>query len=102
MTGFPLMVPPVHFSAPDRMGEELSDSGVVKDGRYANFFKVGYNEFEFLVDFGQFFKQENTPHVHTRIITGPVYAKALWQTLRASVEEFEARFGTIPELEGEE
>ena len=83
------------------MGDELSDHQVVKDGRYANFFKVGYNEYEFLVEFGQYFQQEDSPSLHTRIITSPVYAKALWQTLRDSVEEFEARYGTIPELQGE-
>ena len=84
------------------MGDEWSDAPGVKDGRYANFFKVGYNEFEFVVDFGQLFQQEDTPHLHTRIVTGPVFAKALWQTLRDSVGEFEARYGPIPDLEPKE
>jgi hypothetical protein len=84
------------------MGDESSDAPDVKDGRYANFFKVGYSEFEFLVDFGQLFQQGDTPHLHTRIVTGPVFAKALGQTLRDSVEEFEAKYGPIPELGPEE
>jgi len=82
--------------------DEPPETRVPKDGRYANYFKVGYNEFEFIVDFGQFFQQEGEPVVHTRIITSPVYAKALWHTLRQSVEEFEASHGAIRELDSDD
>jgi hypothetical protein len=68
------------------------------EGRYANYFQIGYNAFEFLVDFGQFYGETTTPPLfHTRIVTGPSYAKALAITLRESLRRYEEIFGAIPE-----
>ncbi len=53
------------------------------EGRYANYFEVGYNAFEFLLDFGQCFPESDNCGPHTRIITTPSYAKALLETLRS-------------------
>ncbi len=64
-------------------------------GRYANYFKVGHNAFEFLLDFGQSFVETDEAQVHTRIITSPTYAKALFATLRDSLDRYEQAFGTI-------
>jgi hypothetical protein len=65
------------------------------EGRYANYFKVGYNTFEFLLDFGQFYPEGKEARLHTRIITNPIYAKALFETLRESIDRYEQTFGTI-------
>ena len=65
------------------------------EGRYANYFKVGYNAVEFLVDFGQFYPEGKEARLHTRIITNPIYAKALFETLRESIDRYEQTFGTI-------
>jgi hypothetical protein len=65
------------------------------EGRYANYFKVGHNAFEFLLDFGQFYSEHGEPQLHTRIITSPVYAKALLELLRESVERYEQAFGAL-------
>lgn len=65
------------------------------EGRYANYFEVGHNAFEFVFDFGQFYAEDQTKQLHTRIITGPVYAKALLETLRGSIDRYEQTFGTI-------
>jgi hypothetical protein len=46
------------------------------EGRYANYFKVGHNALEFLLDFGQFYAESQRAQFHTRIITNPTYAKA--------------------------
>ena len=64
-------------------------------GRYANYFEVGHNEWEFLLDFGQFYPESDGARVHTRIITGPTYAKALLRTLLDSLETYEQTFGAI-------
>lgn len=64
-------------------------------GRYANYFAVGHNEWEFLLDFGQFYPGSDGARVHTRIITGPTYAKALLRTLLDSLETYERTFGAI-------
>jgi hypothetical protein len=64
-------------------------------GQYANYFEVGHNEWEFLLDFGQFYPENDGARVHTRIITGPTYAKALLRTLLDSLETYEQTFGAI-------
>lgn len=69
------------------------------EGRYANYFQVGHNAFEFLLDFGQFYPESTQAQFHTRIVTGPVYAKALSETLQESIERYEQTFGAIRQEE---
>lgn len=80
--------------------ENFQEEGAL-EGRYANYFKVGHNAFEFLFDFGQFYPESESAQLHTRIITGPIYAKAMLKTLRESIDRYEQIFGAIPE-EGKE
>jgi len=68
------------------------------EGRYANFFKVGHNAFEFLVDFGQLFPGTHEGHLHTRIVTSPVYVKELLETLKEAVDRYELTFGPIDRM----
>jgi len=65
------------------------------EGRYANYFRVGHNAFEFLLDFGQFYQESHEPLMHTRIVTGPISVKAFLDTVRDSIAQFEATFGPI-------
>ncbi len=65
-------------------------------GRYANFFKVGHNAFEFLLDFGQSYTEGEPEQFHTRIITSPTYAKELLRLIRDSIEQYERTYGQIP------
>jgi hypothetical protein len=58
---------------------------------------VGYNPFEFLIDCGQYYRDSQSAQLYVRIITAPIYAKALLKTLRQSIEQYERTFGTIPE-----
>jgi len=74
--------------------ENPRESGIL-EGRYANYFKVGYNAVEFLLDVGQFYPEGKEARLHTRIITNPIYAKALLETLRESIDRYEQTFGTI-------
>jgi hypothetical protein len=64
-------------------------------GRYANYFKVGHNAFEFVVDFGQYYGDDESLQLHTRIVTSPAYAKRLLNTLQEAVVKHETQFGTI-------
>jgi hypothetical protein len=66
------------------------------EGRYANYFKVGHNAFEFLLDFGQFYAESQRAQFHTRIITTPTYAKALFDILRDAIAQYEQTFGAVP------
>jgi hypothetical protein len=75
---------------------------VLHEGRYANFFDIGHNAFEVILDFGQFFEGDESPRMHTRILTNPVYAKSLLSLLQVCLEKYEQSFGQIPpgELHG--
>jgi hypothetical protein len=78
----------------EREGRDRQDTAPLQ-GRYANYFTVGHNVFEFVLDFGQFYPQGEAPQLHTRIVTAPSYARALLETLRESVEQYEETFGPI-------
>jgi len=64
-------------------------------GRYANYFEVGFNPFEFIVDFGQYQPETESAHWHTRIVLGPAYAKLLSGMLRGAMSRFEEENGEI-------
>jgi Protein of unknown function (DUF3467) len=76
---------------------EHQDSHAAHDleGRYANYFKVGYNAFEFVLDFGQYYTEDEGAQLHTRIVTGPSYAKALLEFLQDCIDKYELDFGVI-------
>lgn len=67
----------------------------LREGRYANHFKVGQNAFEFIIDFGQFYPENGKEQFHSRIVTSPHYAKALSEILQDSIASHEKRFGKI-------
>lgn len=73
-----------------------NESGVTRHarsiGRYANAFQVGFNAFELVIEFGEQFSDSEATQVHTRIITNPIYAQALLQTLSESLQQYRASF----------
>jgi hypothetical protein len=71
------------------------------EGHYCNYFKIGYNSAEFLMDFGQLYVEEGAALMHTRIVTTPIYAKEFSRLLASSVREYEAVHGPIGLAEGE-
>jgi hypothetical protein len=75
--------------------QECQDANPL-EGKYANYFKVGYNAFEFILDFGQFYSKGKEAKMHTRIVTNPAYAKTLLETLRESIDQYEQSFADIP------
>jgi len=65
-------------------------------GHYANYFVIGYNAFEIVIDFGQCYSEDGAARFHTRIITSPSYATALLETLQKSLEQHEETFECNP------
>ena len=65
------------------------------EGKYANYFKVGHNAFEFVIDFGQYYPGTEEAELCTRIITSPAYAKSLIETLQESIEQYEKNHGPV-------
>jgi hypothetical protein len=67
---------------------------------YANHFEVGFNAFEFLLDFAQNYDSaEGVSLAHTRIVTAPAYAKVFRALLDRSIGDYEAAFGPIGPME---
>jgi len=64
-----------------------------REARYVNYFKIGYNAFELIIDCGQCYAENEEPQLHTRIITSPAYGKALLETLRGCLNEYEKAHG---------
>jgi hypothetical protein len=67
------------------------------EARYANYFEVGDNAFELIIEFGQLYADEAAPLRHTRIITSPVYARDLLHLLAEALQKHEDQFGPIPQ-----
>lgn len=65
------------------------------EARYTNYFQVGHNSAEVILDCGCFYVEEAGPIIHTRIATTPVYAKALLDTLQDAIRTYERDFGEI-------
>ena len=74
-----------------------SQKNTTPEGRYANYFKIGYNAFEFVIDFGQFYDEDEEAQLQIRIVTSPFYAKRLLTTLQGGIEQYEQTFGLIQE-----
>jgi hypothetical protein len=70
-------------------------------GIYANYFEVGHTAFEIVLDFGQRYGGAKTP-CHTRIVTSPIYAQAMLETLRHALEQYTIAFGPPREPPGDE
>ena len=84
----------------DKLYEGKASSGSKRlEGKYANYIEIGHNAFEFILDFGQHYPENEEAELCTRIITSPNYAKAFLNALMASIENFEERFGDIEEPE---
>ncbi|WP_447755391.1 DUF3467 domain-containing protein [Sphingopyxis fribergensis] len=69
---------------------------------YVNYFELGHNPYEFLIELGQY--RPSSSHeggsigIHTRLAITPPYAKLLSQLLSNAVREHEAEHGKIPDL----
>jgi len=64
------------------------------ESRYSNFLRVGYNQYEFLLEFGQLYG-ERAECVLSRIVTTPAYAKEFAMLLVNSLDEYERKYSEI-------
>jgi Protein of unknown function (DUF3467) len=61
------------------------------EARYGNIFRIGYNAYEFVLDFGQC-HPPGKEHMHTRIVTSPASAKDLSELLQDSLGKHEQKY----------
>lgn len=76
---------------------KASQGGKKIEGKYANYFKVGHNALEFVLDFGQHYSENEEAELYTRIITSPAYAKVFLKILVKSIEQYETKYDAIQE-----
>lgn len=93
------MAPNLHHWRQPEMDPDAGN----EEGRelYANYFRVGFNSAEFLLDFGRHF-EGGPDYFYQRIITAPLHAKELSALLAQSLFSYEERFGTIRESDQED
>jgi len=65
------------------------------EGRYANYFKVGHNAFEFVLEFGQYYRETDEAELSIRVVTIPFYAREFLTTLKESIATYERTYGAI-------
>jgi hypothetical protein len=65
------------------------------EAHYSNYFQVGFNAFEVIVEFGQHHEGAKQPRIHTRIVAAPPYAQVLMGLLKNALAEYEQKFGPI-------
>ena len=64
-------------------------------GRYANDFHIGFNAFEVVIEFGeQVSDDDEVGGTHTRIVTNPVFAQALAQSLNDALGQHAIEFSS--------
>lgn len=68
-------------------------------GTYSNHLRVGWNAFEFLLEFGQFRENDADVVSVNAIVTSPAFAKAFMRTLSDSIGSYEKQFGEIPDVD---
>jgi hypothetical protein len=76
----------------DRTNSKSASRSNKDPARYANFFQIGHNAFEVLIEFGQ---QES---IHTRIYLSPQHAQILSNLLLETLQQHKQLFGGAPFL----
>ena len=83
------------FDGETIMAEHSPGEGRELEGKYANYFGVGVNSSELVIDFGQFYGHAS-PVLHTRIIMTVLCARELLDLLSRSMHDVDARAGRHP------
>ena len=71
------------------------------EAKYTNLFRVGYNAFEVLVEFGQSYPGTDPDLIHSRIATSPTYAREFLRMLSSSIEGYEREYGAMRDATNE-
>jgi hypothetical protein len=68
------------------LSADRSDGHKRLEARYANYLRVGFSAHEFILDFGQYYPDDTSEEIHTRISVTPhylgVFASVIGKALR--------------------
>ena len=88
-----------HSNGPIRAESSSAAADPVAPAMYVNYFEVGHNPFEFLMELGQYHPalsdSDGRVSIHTRIAIAPPYAKMFSDLLARAVQEHESEHGAI-------
>jgi hypothetical protein len=69
---------------------------------YVNYFEVGHNPYEFLIELGQYHPGANEGEgrvaIYMRVALAPPYAKMLSELLARAVDEHQSQHGELPSI----
>jgi hypothetical protein len=74
-------------------------SEMVAAGAYCNLALVNHSPSEFVLDFIQLMPGVQQAHVRSRVILAPLHAKRVLAALQQNIQNYEAQFGEIQEVE---
>ena len=74
----------------------------VGEGVYANMFMMAWSPSEFIMDFGRMMPGLPEAKIYSRIIATPQHAKQFFNILKANIENYEKKHGTIDVYEKSE
>lgn len=63
-------------------------------GRYANLFRIGFNAFEMVIEFGEQFSEGDAARMHTRVVTNPVFARGLVDALNEALSNYASAYSS--------
>jgi hypothetical protein len=72
---------------------------MVAAGAYCNLALVNHSPSEFVLDFIQLMPGVQQAHVRSRVILAPLHAKRVLAALQQNIQNYEAQFGEIQEVE---
>lgn len=82
---------------PNNINIELNEA--VAAGVYVNLALVNHSPSEFVLDFIQLMPGVQQAKVRSRVILAPLHAKRVMAALEQNVQNYEAQFGEIKEVE---
>ena len=82
---------------PNNINIQLNE--MVAAGAYCNLELVNHSPSEFVLDFIQLMPGVQQAHVRSRVILAPLHAKRVLAALEQNIQNYEAQFGEIKEVE---
>ena len=82
---------------PNNINIQLNE--MVAAGAYCNLALVNHSPSEFVLDFIQLMPGVQQAQVRSRVILAPLHAKRVLAALQQNIQNYEAQFGEIKEVE---
>ena len=65
------------------------------EGSYANYIKILHKDFEFVLDFDQYYPENKEAELSIWVVTSPFKARAFLTILKESIATYERAYGAV-------